>query len=98
MSSFNRELFHLEKQVRDKVDTVMCVVDDIVDNVVDDTYSTAQALEDRKYVQLHLKILLDDIVNFVNNNQEMMEDASVEQSIDEQTIKTDSTGMPIISW
>lgn len=98
MSSFNRELFCLEKQVRDKVDTVMCVVDDIVDNVVDDTYTTAQALEDRKYVQLHLKILLDDIVNFVNNNQEMMEDTPVEQSIDEQTIKTDSTGMPIISW
>lgn len=98
MSSFNRELFCLEKQVKDKVDTVMCVVDDIVDNVVDDTYTTAQALEDRKYVQLHLKILLDDIVNFVNNNQEMMEDTPVEQSIDEQTIKTDSTGMPIISW
>lgn len=96
--SFNRELFCLEKQIRDKVDKVMWVVDDIVDNVVNDTYTTAQALEDRTYVQLHLKILLDDIVNFVNNNQEMMEDTPVEQSNDEQTIKTDSTGMPIISW
>lgn len=91
--SFNRELFLLEENVRDKIDTVMWAVDAIVDN----HHDVHQVLKNRKYVQLQLEELLDDVVNFVDDHH-VSETKPVEQPKVEQTIKTDSSGMPIIGW
>lgn len=91
--SFNRELFLLEENVRDKIDTVMWAVDAIVDN----HHDVHQVLKNRKYVQQQLEELLVDVVNFVDDHY-VSETKSVEQPKVEQTIKTDSSGMPIIGW
>lgn len=91
--SFNRELFLLEENVRDKIDTVMWAVDAIVDN----HHDVHQVLKNRKYVQQQLEELLVDVVNFVDDHH-VSETKSVEQPKVEQTIKTDSSGMPIIGW
>lgn len=103
MSSFNQELFCLKKRVINTVDAVTCAVADIVDNVIDDNVidddiSISQTIENRDYIRLRLEELLDDVVNFVNDNQDMVKETPTEQLNVEQTIKTDSTGMPIISW
>ena len=91
--SFNRELFLLEENVRDKIDTVMWAVDAIVDN----HHDVHQVLKNRKYVQQQLEELLVDVVNFVDDHH-VSETKPVEQPKVEQTIKTDSSGMPIIGW
>lgn len=91
--SFNRELFLLEENVRDKIDTVMWAVDAIVDN----HHDVHQVLKNRKYVQQQLEELLGDVVNFVDDHH-VSETKPVEQPKVEQTIKTDSSGMPIIGW
>lgn len=91
--SFNRELFLLEENVRDKIDTVMWAVDAIVDN----HHDVHQVLKNRKYVQLQLEELLADVVNFVDDHH-ISETKPAEQPKVEQTIKTDSSGMPIIGW
>ena len=91
--SFNRELFCLEEDVRDKIDTVMWAVDAIVDN----HHDINQVLKNRKYVQQQLEELLVDVVNFVDDHHES-KITPVEQPKVEQPIKIDSTGMPIIGW
>lgn len=91
--SFNRELFCLEEDVRDKIDTVMWAVDAIVDN----HHDINQVLKNRKYVQQQLEELLADVINFVDDHH-VSETKPVEQPKVEQTIKTDSSGMPIIGW
>jgi len=91
--SFNQELFCLEEDVRDKIDTVVHAVDSIVDN----HHDIHQVLQNRKYVQQKLEELLIDVVNFVDDHY-VSETSLVEQPKVEQTIKTDSSGMPIIGW
>ena len=91
--SFNRELFYLEENVRDKIDTVMWAVNAIADN----HHDLQQVLKNRKYVQQQLEELLCDVVDFVDDHHES-EITPVEQPKVEQPVKTDSSGMPIIGW